>query len=80
MHLFRPRKRSTLPSRLSRVFRFESLERRMLLAGDTAGSDAELLPDFELVDVNPDSPTYNTQVSPRDLMGKAGAVYFAHLT
>lgn len=52
----------------------------MLLAGDTAGSDAELLPDFELVDVNPDSPTYNTQVSPRDLMGKAGAVYFAHLT
>jgi len=52
----------------------------MLLAGDTAGTDADVLPDFELLDINPDSPTYNTPVSPRDLIGKAGALYFAHLT
>lgn len=66
-----------------RSFRFESLERRMLLAADSIGegeSSVDLVPDFHLVDVNPNSATYNTEFSPRDLLGQTGALYFAHST
>ena len=66
-----------------RSIRFEPLEGRRLLAGDSLGEgelSADPVPDFQLVDVNPNSATFNTPVSPRDLLGQAGAVYFAHST
>lgn len=34
--------------------------------------------DFTLADVNPASPTYDQQVSPRDYLGKVSAWYFGH--
>ena len=39
-----------------------------------------LAPDFQLPDVNPNSPTYNTLVSPRQRLNKISAWYFAHAT
>jgi hypothetical protein len=65
----------------------ERLERRHLLhAADvvavTAGAEGEgeLVADFSLVDVNPNSATYNQAVSPRDYMGQLSAWYFGHGT
>ena len=80
MTSFRPlidRRRSTGRSKFKRWIRFESLERRALLAADTIG---EIVPDFHLVDVNPNSATYNDSFSPRDLIGQAGAFYFVRST
>jgi hypothetical protein len=37
-------------------------------------------PDFSLLDHNPASQTYNTQVSPRDYLGMASAWYFGNST
>jgi hypothetical protein len=34
------------------------------------------MPDFSLADVNPASPSYDRQVSPRDYLGKVSAWYF----
>ncbi len=83
MSLFGPRKRTPCPAKPGRHFRFESLERRLLLAADSfaeAESSVELVPDFHLVDVNPNSVSFNTDFSPRDLLGQTGALYFAHST
>ena len=38
-----------------------------------------MVPDFHLVDVNPNSATYNTEFSPRDLLGQTGGVVFRAL-
>lgn len=38
------------------------------------------MPDFQLVDVNPASPTYAQSVSPRDYLQKVSAWYFGHAT
>ena len=38
------------------------------------------VPDFSLPDVNPNSPTACTDVSPRDYEGKVSAWYFGHAT
>ena len=38
------------------------------------------VPDFALLDVNPNSPSSATQVSPRDYQGKVSAWYFGHST
>jgi hypothetical protein len=43
-------------------------------------SSVDQVPDFHLVDVNPNSATYNSEFSPRDLLGQTGALYFAHST
>lgn len=67
---------ATRPKR-ARLARIESLERRDLFAADSIG---EIVPDFQLVDVNPNSATYETLVSPRDFTGQAGAYYFVHST
>ncbi len=48
----------------------ESLEERIVFA----------VPDFGLVDVNLTSPTYTSEVSPRDFVGKASGWYFGHST
>ena len=55
----------------------------MLLAADFAGegmSSGDVVPDFHLVDVNSLSATYNTEQSPRDLLGQTSAYYFSHFT
>ncbi|MEE2901862.1 MAG: hypothetical protein VYC39_06005 [Myxococcota bacterium] len=36
--------------------------------------------DFRLLDVNTASPTYNTEVSPRDHIGKVSGWYFGRAT
>jgi hypothetical protein len=68
----------------------ERLELRQLLYGGDLVGGAELaevaegepgqVPDFALVDVNPNSATYNQQVSPRDYLGQISAWYFGHAT
>ena len=76
MSLFVASKRAARRPGRARSFRFESLQRRTLMAADPVG----MVPDFHLVDVNPNSATYNTEFSPRDLLGQTGALYFAHST
>ena len=38
----------------------------------------EVVSDFKLADVNPDSASYQQEVSPRDDLGKVSAWYFGH--
>lgn len=38
------------------------------------------MPDFTLIDINPGSPTYEQDVSPRDQLGTISAWYFGHGT
>lgn len=64
-------------SKPSRSFRIETLERRALLAANTIGA---VVPDFQLVDVNPNSSGYTSNFSPRDLVGQTGAFYFVRST
>lgn len=40
----------------------------------------QVLPDFSLQDVNPASPSYLAQVSPREKLDKVTAWYFGHST
>lgn len=54
----------------------------------TPGSDSgeqpelsdEALPDFSVVDENPNSARYREDVSPRDYLGQISAWYFGHST
>ena len=39
-----------------------------------------LAPDFALKDVNPNSATHDSTISPRDYLSKASAWYFGHST
>lgn len=73
-----------------RLLRLERLDGRWALdaAGVLVGSDwpadaegeEDLVPDFSLIDTNPNSPTHNQTVSPRDFIGKISAWYFGHAT
>lgn len=51
-------------------------------AGQSDGGDAmsQLMPDFGLYDVNPNSPRYQELVSPKDYSGQVSAWYFGHST
>jgi hypothetical protein len=70
----------------SRILAFEPLETRQLLfappwTGDQLVAEGEpvspnAVPDFALVDVNPNSISHNTEVSPRDYRGQISAWYF----
>jgi hypothetical protein len=40
----------------------------------------ELVPDFSLPDINPNSARFNQNISPRDYLGSASAWYFGHAT
>ena len=40
----------------------------------------EVMPDFSLADVNPNSATHTQLVSPRNYLGKVSAYYFGHST
>ncbi len=52
----------------------------VLSAGTSAAIAGQIMPDFELPDVNSTSSTYNQLVSPRDYIGSASAWYFGHAT
>lgn len=47
-------------------------------SGDSAEAEPAplLAPDFQLVDMNPQSTTYNLKVSPRDFLGLVPGFYF----
>jgi hypothetical protein len=46
----------------------------------TGPGDGHLLPDFTLLDVNANSPTFDAEVSPRQFLTKVSAWYFGHST
>jgi hypothetical protein len=46
-------------------------------SGPTTGTPA---PDFALTDVNPNSATHDSTISPRDYREKISAWYFGHAT
>ena len=48
--------------------------------GCTTAEKNGLMPDFTLVDVNPNSGRYQMEVSPRDYLGQRSAWYFGHAT
>jgi len=64
----------------------ERLEPRQMLEGSgeallPEGEQASVpMPDFSLIDVNPNSATYNQPVSPRDFLQQVSAFYFTHAT
>ena len=75
------------PSTAYRSPWLESLEPRQMLHGSdllaaeaTAEGEDQLVADFSLIDVNPNSATYNQAVSPRDFLGGVSAWYFGHAT
>jgi len=51
-----------------------------LAACGGSGSSPEVVADFQLLDVNPNSPTYGDPVSPRAHMGHVTAWYFGEAT
>ena len=70
-----------------RGLRFEALEARNLLHGGVGfpaaaegEGEASPMPDFSLTDVNPNSPTKDQAVSPRDYLEQVSAWYFGHAT
>ena len=49
--------------------------------GEDTGIDAsDPMPDWSLVDINPNSPTCNQSISPRDYLQKTSGWYFMHAT
>ena len=48
--------------------------------GAAAPEGPQVVPDFQLPDVNPTSATFNTDVSPRDQLGGVSAWYFGSAT
>lgn len=48
--------------------------------GTGPGPGLGAVPDFRLVDVNPNSVTYDHPVSPREYVGEVSAWYFGHST
>ena len=48
--------------------------------GELAEGESEPVADFSLVDLNPNSATYNQSLSPRDFLGQTSAWYFGHAT
>lgn len=50
----------------------------VLFACGPAQRTPAVVPDFQLLDVNPSSPRAGTLVSPRDYVGKASGWYFVH--
>jgi hypothetical protein len=77
--------RLTGQRRQSRRLTAERLESRWLLAGvndhiDFAEGEADVVSDFALVDLNPNSATYEDAVSPRDYLQQVSGWYFTYAT
>ena len=47
---------------------------------DSPNGPSGLVPDFSLPDVNPNSATFDSTLSPRDYVGNVSAWYFGHST
>ena len=47
---------------------------------DESGGLTGLAPDFSILDVNPNSATFDSTISPRDYLGRVSAWYFGHST
>ncbi len=47
---------------------------------EDAGQQVAMVPDFDLVDDNPNSASFDQQVSPRQFAGSISAWYFGHVT
>ena len=52
----------------------------VLHAGSPVAASAGMVSDFDLVDVNPTSSTYQQAVSPRDYLKQVSGWYFGHAT
>jgi len=64
---------------LSRACReLEATRSELGLVGDPPPLPPQVMPDFSIADVNPVTPTYGKNVSPRDYLGKFSAWYFGH--
>ena len=50
------------------------------LVTDPITTSGDLVVDFSILDVNPNSATHDQPVSPRDYMQKVSAWYFGHAT
>ena len=74
---------SRLPHRTHRGLAFLAL---FLLAGGCHGDNptkptpvpAEVVPDFHVLDVNPNSASHGDSISPREYLGKISCWYFGH--
>ncbi len=76
------RHRSLSPRGTRRLW-LESLEARLALDGALTSAfglapeaEAAPMPDFELIDVNPNAATYNQGISPRDYLEQVSGWYF----
>ena len=47
---------------------------------DSSSGPSGLVPEFSLPDVNPNSATFDSTISPRDYLGRVSAWYFGHST
>lgn len=73
----------TLPSDTLSSDASDTVESDTSEATDSSSEDASaeaMMPDFELVDVNPNSASFELSVSPRDHLGQVSAFYFTHAT
>jgi len=59
--------------------RVEDARKELSLSGDPPPGEPAM-PDFALADVNPNSSSFQRNVSPRDFLGMASAWYFGHAT
>jgi len=48
--------------------------------GEGSTPVSEVLPDFHLADLNPNSSTFGQEISPRDHLQKVSGWYFIHAT
>jgi hypothetical protein len=81
MDIIKSRRRTASVSR--RRLTLETLEWRQMLHGsDLLGAEGETEPlaDFSLVNANPNSDTFDQEVSPRDYLGGVSAYYFGAAT
>lgn len=70
------------PMRFARLLPVLALAVLATACGKDKSTDPanQSMPDFQLTDVNSNSPTYSLPVSPRDYLGGVSAWYFGHAT
>ena len=50
----------------------------ILLAGCSSSQLGIIMPEFTLMDTNPNSPTFEEEILPRDYLGAVTGWYFGH--